>query len=415
MIRKDRYNCTLGHLSRNSRLSTGSVRKRQEQCSARFWRRIWVPLLLGGFLAACDTGGAGRVQTGGAGGVPSGGSGTPPTKSKAWHVSTFPGAGTAGALGSGRGVVFDLPYGILQIGNTLYVTDFNEHSIRTIDTTTSKGEDIVPPSDAGSHKDGPAESARFNQPRGVALGADSKFYVADYKNHRIREIDLVSPNKTVKTIAGGSAPGTADGDGRKADGTEGAARFNSPSSLAVRGNTLYVADTYNHRIRSINLADPKYPVKTIAGGSAPGTADGEGRFEDGKAGPARFNGPSGLVVIDDTLYVADYNNDRIRTVNLEDPKYTVGTLTISPVIDGPGALVAIDDTLYFTEKENHRIWAMDIATKRVRPIAGKKGTKGSKDGIGLLAEFNLPLHITGSDGTLYVTTTGGLIRKLEYR
>ena len=404
MIRKDGYNYTSGHLSRNSRLSTGSVRKRQEQCSARFWRRIWVPLLLGGFLAACDTGGAGGVQTGGAG----------TTKPKAWYVSTFAGGSVDNTDGIGKKAGFGTPYGIVQIGNTFYVTDERMHSIRTIDTTTAEVETMVPARAGGdSHKDGPAASARFNKPRGAAAGPDGKLYVADFGNNRIRVIDLGDPDYTVSTIAGKSEKGTADGNGLKADGTAGPARFNGPSGLAVKGDKLYVADSLNYRIRQIDLKDDKYPVKTIAGSGGTGArADGKGLLDDGKVGPARFYNPSGLAVIGDTLYIADYGYRRIRTVNLKDTNYNVST--ISPLIFGPAALVAIGDTLYFTEKEHHRIWAMDIATTRVRTIAGT-GKKGSKDGIGLLAEFNLPLHITGSGSTLYVTTTGGLIRKLVYR
>ena len=405
MIRKDRYNYTSAHLSRNSRLSTGSIFKRREQCAARFWRKTWVPLLLGGFLAACDTGGAGGVQTtepkaGGvqtikpkAGGVqttePKGGA-VQTTKPKAWYVETFAGGGAEDEDGTGTAAGFGTPYGIVTIGDTFYVTDEKRHSIRTININTAKVETLVPANDEGGHEDDSAESARFNKPRGAAAGADGKLYIADHSNHRIRVIDLTSTEKTVKTIAGNGKNSKVEHDVPGKD-----AEFNGPSGLAVKGDTLYVVDTFNNRIRSIDLNEGNnYTVKTIAGNGA------------------EFNRPSGLAVIGDKLYVADYGSKRIRSVDLGDPDYTVNT--INTFIEGPGGLAATGDTLYFTEKDKNRIGMMDTTTSEIEYIAGSVD-QGTKNGIGTIAQFDKPLFMAETGGKLYVTTTAGLIRELEYR
>ena len=115
-------------------------------------------------------------------------------------------------------------------------------------------------------------------------------YVADYNNHRIRAIDLASPNKTVSTIAGSGKKGHSDGAGT-------AAQFNSPIDLAVGGTTLYVADEKNHRIRAIDLASPNKTVSTIAGDGTAGSTNGIGTA-------ARFKNPYGIAVSGGTLYVA---------------------------------------------------------------------------------------------------------------
>ena len=276
---------------------------------------------------------------------------TPPPKPKAWHVTTFAG-----------GVMTDIisPYGIAQSGDTLYVIDQARHSLRTVHTTTARVGAIVPGGGvAGGYVDGAGTSARFNFPRGIAAADAGTLYVADSANHRIREVSIgaAAAATQVSTLSGSGTPDYAD------DATGTNAMFNRPAGLAVSGDTLYVADQNNHRIRAIDLASANKTVSTIAGSSTPGHADGAGAA-------ARFNTPTGLAVSGDTLYVADYNNHRIR--------------------------------------------AIDITSGTVRDIAGD-GTAENTNGIGIAARFNNPTGIAVSGSTLYVTTNGGLIRKLEYR
>ena len=208
---------------------------------------------------------------------------------------------------------------------------------------------------AGHADDATGTNARFNRPADLTLSGTT-LYVADKNNHRIRAINLVSASKTVSTIAGSGTAGHADG-------AAGTAQFDNPAGLAVSGDTLYVADQNNHRIRAIDLASANKTVRTIAGSGTPGHANGAGVA-------AQFDTPTGLAVSGGTLYVADYNNHRIR--------------------------------------------AIDITSGTVRDIAGD-GTAENTNGIGIAARFNNPTGIAVSGSTLYVTTNGGLIRKLEYR
>ena len=88
--------------------------------------------------------------------------------------------------------------------------------------------------------------------------------MADESNNEIRKI---TPAGVVSTLAGSTTPGSADGVGT-------AARFNSPTDIAVdvAGN-LYVADTGNHAIRKVT---PEGVVTTLAGTGKPGWRDGPG-------------------------------------------------------------------------------------------------------------------------------------------
>src|SRR4030095_10761193 len=137
----------------------------------------------------------------------------------------------------------------------------------------------------------------FSDPFGVAVAADGTIYVADAgESNRIRKI---SPDGNVTTLAGG-------GEGF-ADGTGASASFNTPSALALgHDGNLYVADTGNNRIRKIT---PEGVVSTVAGNGTAGYADGPGS-------QAQFDGPIGVAVdTKGNIYVADTYNDRIRKIS----------------------------------------------------------------------------------------------------
>ena len=336
---------------------------------------------------------------------------TPPPKPKAWHVTTFAGGGSSASSpdGIGTAAFFSGPYGIVQSGDTLYVTDQVKHTIRTVHTTTAQVGTIVSNSGpSGAHADGPGTSARFNDPRGAAA-AGSTLYVADNFNNRIRAIDLASTNKTVSTIAGSGTPGHADGAGT-------AAQFRNPTGLALSGTMLYVADAINHRIRAIDLASTNKAVGTIAGSGTPGHADGAGTA-------AQFDNPTGLALSGTTLYVADASNNRIRAIDLANKAVSTiagsGTpghangVGAAAQFNFPTGIAVSGDTLYVADQNNHRIRAIDLASGTVRDIAGD-GTTGNTNGIGTAARLTRPNGIFVSGDTLYVTSRR-LIRKLEYR
>jgi hypothetical protein len=152
--------------------------------------------------------------------------------------------------------------------------------------------------DIGS-TDGTNSYAQFNDPFGVAVDSVGNIYVADSGNSTIRKITPVGTNWVVTTLAG-----KANNMG-STDGTNDAARFDFPSSVAVdnMGN-LYVADQANDTIRMVT---PTGTVKTLGG-----LADDFGSA-DGSGSNARFGFPSGVAVDSSgIIYVADVENNTIR-------------------------------------------------------------------------------------------------------
>ena len=216
-------------------------------------------------------------------------------------VTTF--AGTANIPGSldgvGEAARFENPFAIARdVGGNLYVADNGNHTIRRITpdgvVTTLAGKAGV----VGA-TDGMGATARFWSPTGVAVDLQGNILVADFSNRIIRKI---SPLGLVTTIAG--APGNNTGS---VDGVGGAARFNTPTGIAVdTRNNVYVTDSSDSTIRKINSSGS---VTTLAG--SPGIF---GAVDDIGAA-ARFEGPFGIAVDSSGyLYVADDRNRSIRKV-----------------------------------------------------------------------------------------------------
>ena len=212
-------------------------------------------------------------------------------------VSTFAGTGTAGLNnGTGAAAQFNHPTGVACDGyGNVYVADQGNNCIRFIELGTGQVKTV-----AGStqgYADGADTAAQFNGPTGVACDGRGNVYVADLGNHRIRRI--VEATGVVSTLAG-STRGYAEGTGA-------AAQFNRPAGVACDGNgNVYVADRANHRIRRIVAATGV--VTTLAGSSTKG-------FANGTDTAAQFNRPAGVASdASGNLYVADTFNNRIRVI-----------------------------------------------------------------------------------------------------
>ena len=219
----------------------------------------------------------------------------------------------------------------------------------------------------GSHSfvDGTNAVAQFNYPQGVAVGGAGTLYVADTYNHAIRTVAPVGVNWVVTTIAGPTPPTIAYGAD---DGTNNVARFRKPYGIAVdSAGVLYIADTFNHTIRKVAPSGANWVVTTLAGWSTTsGNLDGTGTN-------AQFMAPAGIAVgAGGTLYVADFAGNTIRKITPIGPNWVVSTL------------------------------------------AGLGGSAGTNDGLGSAARFNQPFGIVvdGMNHVIVADSANHTIRRI---
>lgn len=201
--------------------------------------------------------------------------------------------------GAASSTYISSPWDLATHGPLLFIAMAGMHQIWMLDTMRGL---IWPYAGSGreARADGTVDDAAFAQPSGLTIAGGTMF-VADSESNIIRAIEL-PPVNHVSTLAGGDLFDFGDKDG------EGdAVRFQHPLGVAHHDGQIYIADTYNHRIKRL---DPRTRrVSTFAGTGRPG-------HQDGPAAKAQFYEPGGLSVAGDQLYVADTNNHAIRAINL---------------------------------------------------------------------------------------------------
>lgn len=279
---------------------------------------------------------------------------------------------------------FNRPQGTCLVGDTLYVADTENHAIRAVDLKAHAvktvlgdgkqaafgardvkgtsgslsspwdlagvpGKNILMVAMAGPHQiwqydldsgearawagtgkedvnDGEIDAAAFAQPSGLATDGKHLF-VADSEGSAVRSINLEARPHRVQTIAGThdfprgqSLFAFGDNDGR-AD----TARLQHCLGVALGGGKVYIADTYNNKIKVCDLAN--LDTTTLAGSTRAGASDN----------PPLFDEPGGLSLAGKDLYVADTNNHAIRVVDVATRAVrTLGTDSIpAPVVKSP--------------------------------------------------------------------------------
>jgi len=227
---------------------------------------------------------------------------------KAKTVTTVAGTGEqaqgfarAKAAGPGKKTALNSPWDVAHVpgSRVLYIAMAGPHQIWHMDLETDQ---IGPWAGTGVENiiDGPIGAAAFAQPSGLATDGQHLF-VADSEVSGVRSITLGGGKHTVHTIVGEGLFEFGDVDGR---GPE--VRLQHCLGVAYADGKLYIADTYNNKVK---VCDPKTrAVKSLVGDHEHGSTDD----------PPRFYQPGGLSVAGSSLYVADSNNHQIRVVNLAD-------------------------------------------------------------------------------------------------
>jgi len=312
-------------------------------------------------------------------------------------VSTLAGDGAPGWRDGAtpNQTAFSDPFGVaVDDTGAVYVSDAaNSNRIRKIDTdggvvTVAGGND--------GFADGQGTQAAFNTPSGIALDSSGNLYVADTGNNRIRKI---TPAGQVTTLAGDGTAGYSDGPAMQA-------RFNGPIGLAVDHNgNVFVADTYNDRIRKISTEGR---VTSIAGAGHPG-------YADGTAATSLFDTPCGVAVTPDgTLFIADTGNSQVRKLS---PDGQVTTLKpvfpnalAAPDLRQPvGLALTHDGFVYITELDRGRV--VQLAPDGTAQVITSSHNAADPVAVRLHQPGGIAV---GRNGELYLADSGNyLVRKLS--
>lgn len=324
----------------------------------------------------------------------------PPPKSEL-EVQTLAGkSGWQIQNGLAAEATFQAPSALLwNAQGELLIADAQNHLIRKL---SAQGEvSIQSGAEHGfgnviNFADGRAEKARYNYPSSMALHFSGHVYIADTDNHRIR---IMTPEGHVSTFVGTGTPGLTDGNAA-------VAQFYRPRGLAfdTQGN-LYVADTGNHCIRKIT---PNGMVSTLAG-------NGQLGFVNGQGANAQFSYPTALVFHQNTLYIADTFNHSIRTSTLTGEVSTLAGMGEAGFSDGPAARARFnaprglafgpDHQLYIADTDNHRIRKY-TSDQKVVTVVGN-GSANFADGSIAVAQFNQPIGLLfNPEGHLLVADSG---------
>ncbi|BAZ29437.1 redoxin domain-containing protein [Cylindrospermum sp. NIES-4074] len=208
------------------------------------------------------------------------------------NISPHGGAALTTALNS--------PWDLEKAGNSLFIAMAGPHQIWQLDLEKGIVKTYAGIGAEGCI-DGTLAECAFAQPSGITTNG-KELFIADSEISSIRGVELEQTGK-VRTVCGsGSLFGFGDIDGQDID-----VRLQHCLGVEYAHNHLWVADTYNHKIKLVNLTTGN--CQTVLGDGSAGLQDGQGKN-------ARFFEPSGLSAINSFLYISDTNNHAIRRVDL---------------------------------------------------------------------------------------------------
>ena len=254
---------------------------------------------------------------------------------------------------------------------------------------------------------GPACRARLNFPSAVAVDRAGNLYIADTMNHRVRRVDATTG---VITTVVGTGQARYSGDGGPAT----LAAINEPTGLAVNDDALYIADQSNNRVRRVDLATGV--ITTVAGDGTPAYSG-----DQVPATQTSLAGPSGVALgADGLLYVADTFNSRIRSVDAATGQIATVTGDGGKYrYQGPDeprssslsrpAGIAVDHhgNVYMTDSDSHLIRVWERKTKTITRLSGTGVAQfGGDGGDALAGSLSYPFGVAvDATGTVYVADT----------
>ncbi|MCU7845955.1 MAG: redoxin domain-containing protein [Candidatus Thiodiazotropha sp. (ex Monitilora ramsayi)] len=264
---------------------------------------------------------------------------------------------------------FDTPQGLVFSEKGIYVADTGNHQIRYIDltketVTTVAGDGTLERKRSGSFD---ALSIGLASPWGLAIEKD-QLYIAMAGSHQIWLFDTTT--KKIGPYAGSGHEGIDDGSLERST-------FSQPSGLSIQGDWLYVADSEDSAVRRIHRRD--LHVETVVGTGLFDFGDRDGTLDQ-----AKLQHVLGIAAVDENrLLIADTYNHKIKSIDLKEGSVETilgdGKPGILSTVDGqlllnePGGLTILNDKVLVADTNNNRIVSYDLSTKQAEVLAFKAG------------------------------------------
>jgi thiol-disulfide isomerase/thioredoxin len=284
------------------------------------------------------------------------------------------GNGTPGKVdGTFDKAEFHDPQGMALGGETLYVADRKNHCVRALDLTTKTVKTVAgtgtqerEPTNRHLEKPVPAHEVGLNSPWDLVLDGET-LYIAMAGHHQIWALDV--KKEEMVPFAGSGRENIGDGQLLNAN-------FAQPSGLTTDGKNLYVADCEISSLRKVSLTLRKVQTLVGRGLFVFGDEDGPGQVnEPNGTKEARLQHALGVTYNDGKLYVADTYNNKIKVFDLKTKILTTlvgGDGDWGPLFpvtfSEPAGISYADGKLYIADTNAHRIRVVDLATKAVKTL-----------------------------------------------
>jgi len=258
---------------------------------------------------------------------------------------------------------FNDPQGMALDGDTLYVADRKNHLIRALDLKKETVKTIAGTGEQGQsrRRGGPALKTGLNSPWDLWLHGKTLF-IALAGHHQIWTLDLAKEEL---------APYAGNGREHIIDDELLRSSFAQPSGLASDGKTLYVADSEASAVRAVPM-NGEGDVKTVVG--VEGVDLFQFGDRDGVGDRVRLQHALGVVYCDGKLYVADTYNSKVKVIDPKQRTCTTlvggegdGWLA-GPPLSEPAGISCANGKLYVADTNAHRVRVIDLKTKAVTTL-----------------------------------------------
>lgn len=270
---------------------------------------------------------------------------------------------------------FSFPQGLALQGTKLYVADRGNHQIREVDVFAKQVRTLAGTRRQGlaTSQGGAARQTSLNSPCDVAV-RDNLLFVAMAGTHQIWVIELIHAL---------AFPHAGTGQEARLDGALDACAFAQPSGLALAGDTLYVADAESNLVRAMVLP-PTNRVRTLAGGNLFEFGD-----VDGVGDAVRLQHPQAVCAVGPHVFIADTYNHRIKVLDPAQGAVAalagcgragfIDSVGENAAFFEPGGLSAAGGRLYVADTNNHAIRVIDLDTLEVSTLR-LRGLQAPVDG-----------------------------------